>query len=76
MEKVAFSRRRVLRASVAAGSLFLPLPWALVGAQSDGALTLLRLPKLALVVGNGEYRHAPLKNPANDAKAISDALKE
>jgi hypothetical protein len=76
MDKVAFSRRRVLRASLAAGSLFLPLPWAWSAAQSDGALTLLRLPKLALVVGNGEYRRAPLKNPANDAKAIGDALKE
>ena len=56
MEKITFTRRSVLRAGVAAGSLFLPLPFARVWAQSDGALTLLRLPKLALVVGNGGYK--------------------
>ena len=76
MGKIAFTRRDALRAGVAAGSLFLPLPFARVWAQSDGALTLLRLPKLALVVGNGAYRDAPLRNPTNDAKAIGDALKE
>ncbi len=60
---------------MAAGSLFLPLPYAWVWAQSEGALTLMRLPKLALVVGNGRYRNVQaLKNPANDAKAIAGAL--
>ncbi len=43
-------------------------------AQSEGALKLLRAPKLALVIGNGTYKDAPLKNPANDARAMSDAL--
>ena len=76
MEKTTFTRRSVLQAGVAAGSLFLPLPFAWVWAQSDGALTLLRLPKVALVVGNGGYKGAPLRNPTNDAKAIGDALKE
>src|SRR5262249_48099912 len=33
------------------------------------------LPKVALVVGNSKYKEAPLKNPANDARAIGDALK-
>ncbi len=32
--------------------------------------------RVALVIGNGGYRHAsPLKNPANDAKAMASTLK-
>jgi uncharacterized caspase-like protein len=31
--------------------------------------------KTALVIGNGGYRQAPLKNPVNDAQAIASALK-
>src|SRR5436190_23990736 len=66
------NRRGILKA---AGSLFLPQPYASVWAQqSDGALKLLRLPKIALVLGNSKYKDAPLKNPANDAKAIGEAL--
>lgn len=69
-------RRRVLRAGIAAGSLFLPVPYAWVWAQSEGTLKLLRLPKLALVVGNSKYKEAPLKNPANDARAIGEMLQQ
>ncbi len=69
-------RRNVLQAGLAASSLFLPVPWALVRAQSDGASKLVRAPKFALVVGNAAYKNAPvLKNPANDARAMADALK-
>ena len=69
-------RRSVLKGGLAAGSLFLPQPWAWVWAQSEGALKLLRLPKVALVLGNSAYKDAPvLKNPANDARAIGEALK-
>jgi hypothetical protein len=71
------SRRNFLvRCGVLGASLFAPTPWAEVWAQqSDGALRLIRLPKLALVVGNGGYRDAPvLKNPVNDASAIADVL--
>jgi uncharacterized caspase-like protein len=69
-------RRQLLGSGVAAGSLFLPLPYAWVWAQSEGALKLLRAPKMALVIGNGKYKDAPeLKNPPNDAKGISEALK-
>src|SRR5512145_832664 len=71
-------RRDVLKAGLA-GSLFLPQPWAWVWAQSDGregALKLLKAPKVALVVGNGKYKDAPeLKNAPNDAKAIAETLK-
>ena len=74
MNKIDRTRRRVLQTGVAASSLFLPLPYAWVWAQSEGAMKLLRLPKIALVVGNSKYKDAPLRNPANDAKAIGDAL--
>lgn len=30
--------------------------------------------RLALVIGNASYKSAPLKNPANDAKAMKEAL--
>ena len=32
--------------------------------------------QLALVIGNGSYKQAPLENPANDARAISKSLKD
>ncbi len=68
-------RRRVLRAGFATTSLFLPVPYAWVWAQSEGTLKLLRAPKFALIIGNSNYKHSPLKNPVNDAKAISDTLR-
>jgi hypothetical protein len=52
------------------------MPFAWLWAQSEGAVTLLKAPKLALVVGNSRYKDAPeLKNPANDAKGIAETLK-
>ena len=68
-------RRDALKAGLAASSLFLPLPYAWVWAQSEGAVKLLKAPKLALVVGNGKYKDAPeLKNPGNDARGVGAAL--
>jgi hypothetical protein len=75
MHHVNRNRRLILKGGLAAGSLFLPVPYAYVWAQSDGTMKLLRAPKVALVLGNSKYKEAPLKNPANDAKAISEALK-
>ena len=69
-------RRQLMQGGVAAGSLFLPLPYACVWAQSEGATRLLRLPKTALVIGNSKYVVAPLRNPANDARAIAAQLKQ
>ncbi len=69
------SRRRILKAGLGATALFLPAPYAWVWAQSEGAMKLLRLPKVALVIGNSKYVRAPvLANPGNDAKGISDVL--
>ncbi|MEJ0071626.1 MAG: caspase family protein [Pseudomonadota bacterium] len=75
MQPVNRDRRLVLKGGLVAGSLFLPAPYAWVWAQSEGAVSLLKAPKLALVVGNGAYKNLPpLKNPANDAKAIAATL--
>jgi len=63
------NRRRFLRAGLAAGSL-LALP-----RYAWPQAPLLSLPKIALVLGNSRYKLAPLKNPANDAAAIGEALK-
>ena len=38
-------------------------------------MALLRAERRALVIGNGSYRFAPLKNPANDVRALSEELK-
>ena len=70
-------RRQILQAGLAAG-LFAPLPYAWVWAQDarEGALKLLKAPKVALVVGNGRYKDAPeLKNAPNDARAMAETLK-
>src|SRR5690349_24106036 len=70
-------RRGFLQAGLAAGSLILPGSFGSAWAQSEGAVKLLRLPKVALVVGNGAYRHVrPLRNSVNDANAVSAALRE
>jgi hypothetical protein len=33
-------------------------------------------PRLALVIGNTKYPNSPLRNPANDARAIADLLRQ
>jgi hypothetical protein len=68
----SWSRRDALRAALAAGGVAL-LPRAAAAQQKVSAL--LRAPRRALVIGNSAYRASPLKNPANDARAMSDALK-
>lgn len=71
------TRRRVLKAGLGATALFLPAPYAWVWAQSEGAMKLLRLPKVALVIGNSNYKKASrLYNPGNDAKAFSEVLRQ
>ncbi len=71
------ARRRLLQGGVAAGSLFLPLPYAELWAQSGGATRLLRAPKQALVIGNSGYRNVEtLLNPGIDARALGAVLGE
>ncbi len=73
---IATSRRAFLKAGFGATALFLPVPYAWVWAQSEGAIKLMRAPKVALVIGNSGYRDSPLSNPANDARAIGAVLKK
>ncbi|MEQ1776736.1 MAG: caspase family protein, partial [Burkholderiales bacterium] len=71
------TRRRVLKAGLGATALFLPVPYVWVRAQSEGSMKLLRLPKIALVIGNSLYKNVPsLGNPGNDARAIGEALRQ
>jgi uncharacterized caspase-like protein len=82
-----WKRRRLIQAGLAAPLL----RWGPAGAQTpDRNLTaserkpaaaaqsgasLLIAPRRALVIGNGNYGFGPLKNPANDARAIAEELK-
>src|SRR5689334_16421361 len=67
-----WNRRQVIKTVIAGAGVTL-WPWQRLLAQNGTAL--LRAPKQALVIGNSKYRDAPLKNPINDARGISDALK-
>ncbi|MEO8675586.1 MAG: caspase family protein [Casimicrobiaceae bacterium] len=70
-------RRQILKGGLGAASLFLPLPYAFVWAQSDGVVKLVRAPKVALVLGNADYLSAPaLRNPVNDATAVAGVLRD
>jgi uncharacterized caspase-like protein len=82
------NRRRLLQAALGAPLLNWHGAWAQApgrtlqvgprpaapGMASAGANVLIA-PRRALVIGNSSYAVGPLKNPANDAKAISEALK-
>lgn len=61
------------RAGPAAGRARL---WALALAMLWVAAPAWAEPRTALVIGNGAYREAPLKNPANDARDIAAKLRE
>ena len=65
-------RRRLLLA--AAASALLPMAWRRALAQGKD-LELLRAPRHALVIGNSRYPAVPLRNPANDARAIGEELR-
>jgi uncharacterized caspase-like protein len=69
----SWTRRRLLRAALGTGGAAL-LPWPAAAQQKTSAL--LRAPRRALVIGNSSYRVSPLKNPANDARAMAEALKQ
>ena len=73
-------RRSLLKGSAAATGLsfFSFRPTAalaqLATAAGGAAGAVLGAPRLALVIGNDRYRDSPLKNPVNDARAISAEL--
>ena len=43
--------------------------------QSRGISVNLNEKRIALVIGNADYKTAPLRNPVNDARSISKMLK-
>lgn len=54
---------------------FAAAAWAcLLVAPAAGGAAAQAERRVALVIGNGAYRDAPLNNPANDAKAVTEAL--
>jgi uncharacterized caspase-like protein len=62
-------RRVLLRGALGAAAL-MPLGRALSAASGNNAGS-----RIALVIGNGSYRAAPLKNPPGDANAVAAALR-
>ncbi len=44
--------------------------------QATAPVAINNAQRFALVIGNSDYRDAPLSNPVNDARAIAAALKE
>lgn len=67
-------RRSFLKLGLGGAVIFSADPRASVWAQAGQGNQLLKLPKIALVIGNGSYKQSPLKNPANDAKGMAEAL--
>jgi len=67
LEETSWHRRGLLRAS-AASMLALGMP------AHAAAPTALR--RSALVIGNGAYKSAPLKNPVGDAQAVAASLRD
>ena len=81
-------RRRLVQAGVSMPLAGWSVAWAqapdrnlVAGERKDAAaaaapqLPLLVAPRRALVIGNSSYGFGPLKNPANDARAIAEELK-
>ena len=54
--------------------MLLTLSLTLAGQQRD--LGFEQAQRVALVVGNGAYGRSPLRNPANDARAVAQSLTE
>ncbi len=52
-----------------------PRPAAAAPGVAAPSGSLLTAPRRALVIGNSSYAVGPLKNPANDAKGVADALR-
>ena len=45
-------------------------------AYAAAGATCTKTQRVALVIGNGQYKDSPLSNPVNDARAIAQALRE
>ncbi len=67
-------RRQIIKVGLAGASVFASGPLAHVWAQTPQGEQLLKLPKVALVIGNSRYPQSPLRNPVNDARAFGESL--
>lgn len=64
------SRRHLLGASACAAAVLAGAPaWARVRSPADDS-------KLALVIGNADYRVKPLRNAVSDARSVASAMRE
>lgn len=70
----AARRRWLTRAGALASTALLPLQLPHAYAQAQASLSTL--PRYCLVIGNSRYADAPLRNPANDARAIGGELRK
>ena len=66
-------RRRALR-WLAAGAAACALPWAPRAAHA--AQPPAEGGKIALIIGNGAYPSAPLRNPVGDARAVAEVVRQ
>jgi hypothetical protein len=64
--------RRFMNRNILTAALALML-WALL---SPARSVAEESPRIALIIGNSEYVHAPLANPVNDANLVAGTLKE
>lgn len=64
------SRRKFLESAVASTALLASHPWPAAATVVPGTPA-----RTALVIGNERYRHNPLRNAVNDARAMADLLK-
>lgn len=83
MQNAPFATKKIALAAVLACGLTVNAAYA--QAQTNRNLTVSSAPvgvaaqkvqRVALVIGNGSYKDAALTNPVNDARAISQALRE
>jgi hypothetical protein len=77
-DNTGFMQVRVRRHSETA---FLPAPAPAPALATPPVVSALQFPlppanekRVALVIGNGAYKDAPLRNPVNDARAMAQAL--
>lgn len=68
---VITSRRRFLESAAASSALFAGLPLATLATVVPSTPA-----RTALVIGNERYRHNPLRNAVNDARAMAELLKQ
>src|SRR4051812_17890924 len=73
MSQIRYSRRDWVKKASALLSSIVSASW-ISRAVAQSQARLQSLPRIGLIIGNTAYPDAPLKNPANDAKALNAEL--